>query len=33
MLTYRGYPIQELAGCCSYQEVAYLLVYGELPDR
>lgn len=30
--TYRGYPIQELAGQCSYHEVAYLLIYGELPD-
>ena len=31
-LTYRGYPVQELARRCSFQEVAYLLWHGELPD-
>ena len=32
-LTYRGYPVQELAASCSFEEVAYLLWHGELPDR
>lgn len=31
-LTYRGYPVQELATECSFEEVAYLLWNGELPD-
>ena len=31
-LTYRGYPVQELAQQCSFEQVAYLLWYGELPD-
>ncbi|MGH2536235.1 MAG: citrate synthase [Candidatus Promineifilaceae bacterium] len=31
ILRYRGYPIQELAEQCSFMEVAYLLLYGELP--
>ena len=30
-LRYRGYPIEQLAESSSYLEVAYLLVYGELP--
>jgi len=30
-LTYRGYPVQELVGRCSFEEVAYLLWHGELP--
>ena len=30
-LLYRGYPIQELAAHCSFEEVAYLLWHGELP--
>jgi citrate synthase len=30
-LTYRGYPVQELARRCSFEEVAYLLWQGELP--
>lgn len=30
-LTYRGYPVQELARYCSFEEVAYLLWNGELP--
>ncbi|GAA3525067.1 bifunctional 2-methylcitrate synthase/citrate synthase [Amycolatopsis ultiminotia] len=30
-LTYRGYPAQELATGCSFEEVAYLLWHGELP--
>ncbi|MDM8084298.1 bifunctional 2-methylcitrate synthase/citrate synthase [Cellulomonas cellasea] len=31
-LLYRGYPVQELAGTRSFEEVAYLLWHGELPD-
>ena len=31
-LLYRGYPVQELAARKSFEEVAYLLWYGELPD-
>jgi len=31
VLRYRGYPIEELAGQKSFLEVAYLLIYGELP--
>ncbi|MFE3943818.1 bifunctional 2-methylcitrate synthase/citrate synthase [Streptomyces sp. NPDC059118] len=31
-LTYRGYPVQDLAAHRSFEEVAYLLWYGELPD-
>lgn len=30
-LIYRGYPAQELAENCRFEEVAYLLYYGELP--
>ncbi|MDQ0869728.1 2-methylcitrate synthase [Arthrobacter sp. V1I9] len=32
-LLYRGYPVQELAARCSFEEVAYLLWNGELPDQ
>ncbi|ETO24238.1 citrate synthase I [Reticulomyxa filosa] len=31
ILEYRGYPIEELAEKSSFLEVAYLLLYGELP--
>ena len=31
-LLYRGYPVQELAARCSFEEVAHLLLVGELPD-
>ncbi|MCR0981271.1 bifunctional 2-methylcitrate synthase/citrate synthase [Roseomonas populi] len=31
-LTYRGYPVQDLAEECSFEEVAYLLWNGELPN-
>src|SRR3990172_10825877 len=31
MLLYRCYPIEELAEKTTYEEVAYLLMYGELP--
>ncbi|KAE8765692.1 bifunctional 2-methylcitrate synthase/citrate synthase [Georgenia thermotolerans] len=30
-LLYRGYPVQELAARCSFEEVAHLLWHGELP--
>src|SRR4030065_55796 len=33
ILEYRGYPIDVLAGNCTFLEVAYLLVYGELATR
>ncbi len=32
ILRYRGYPIEQLAEGSSYIEVAYLLIYGELPN-
>ena len=31
VLRYRGYPIEDLARRCDFIEVAYLLIYGELP--
>jgi 2-methylcitrate synthase len=31
-LIYRGYPVQELAEKCSFEEVAYLMYKGELPN-
>ncbi|MCC5942595.1 MAG: citrate synthase [Balneolaceae bacterium] len=31
ILRYRGYPIEQLAEKASFLEVAYLLIYGELP--
>ena len=31
-LLYRGYPVQELAEHCTFEEVAYLLWNGELPN-
>src|SRR5437868_6029281 len=31
-LVYRGYPVDELAERCTFEEVAYLLWYGELPN-
>jgi citrate synthase len=33
ILRYRGYPIEELATNSSFLEVAYLLIYGELPSK
>ena len=30
-LRYRGYPVGELAQHCSFDEIAFLLLYGELP--
>jgi citrate synthase len=32
ILRYRGYPIEELAEHCSFLQVAYLLLHGDLPD-
>ncbi|MCU1407797.1 MAG: citrate synthase/methylcitrate synthase [Glaciihabitans sp.] len=32
-LLYRGYPVQELAAGCTFEEVAYLLWYGQLPNE
>jgi 2-methylcitrate synthase len=32
-LTYRGYAVQDLAEQCRFEEVAYLLLNGELPNR
>ena len=33
ILRYRGYPIEQLAEKSNYLEVAYLLLYGELPSK
>ena len=33
ILRYRGYPIEQLAEKSDFIEVAYLLIYGELPDQ
>jgi citrate synthase len=33
ILLYRGYPIEQLAAHCDFLEVAYLILYGELPTR
>ncbi len=33
VLRYRGYPVEQLAANCDFIEVAYLLIYGELPTR
>ena len=33
ILRYRGYPIEQLAAKKSFTEVAYLLIYGELPSK
>src|SRR5215217_2503310 len=33
VLEHRGYPIEQLCEHASYLEVAYLLIYGELPTR
>ena len=32
VLLYRGYPVEQLAAHSSFIEVAFLLIYGELPD-
>ncbi len=33
ILRYRGYPIDQLAQQCEFIEVAYLLIFGELPNE
>jgi citrate synthase len=33
ILRYRGYPIEQIAEQSSFLEVAYLVIYGELPTR
>ena len=33
VLMYRGYDIADLAEHSTYEEVAYLLLYGELPTQ
>src|SRR3977135_770416 len=33
ILRYRGYPIEVLAERCTFLEVAYLLLFGELPTE
>ena len=33
VLRYRGYAIEELAANCDFIEVAYLLIFGELPTK
>jgi citrate synthase len=33
VLKYRGYPIEQLAEKASFLEVAYLLIYGDLPTK
>jgi citrate synthase len=33
ILRYRGYPIEQLAEQSSFLEVAYLLIYGDLPSK
>ena len=32
-LTYRGYAVQELCDKCSFEEVAYLVINGKLPNK
>src|SRR5947208_3730347 len=33
ILRYRGYPIETLAEHCTFLEVAYLLLFGDLPTE
>jgi citrate synthase len=33
ILEYRGYPIEQLAKSCTYLQVAYLILFGELPNN
>jgi len=33
ILLYRGYPIEQLAERCTFLEVAYLIIHGELPTE
>ena len=32
-LTYRGYPVEDLAESCSFEEVGWLIWYGDLPGK
>src|SRR5690606_31994786 len=32
-LTYRGYDVQDLAENCQFEEVAYLILKGKLPNQ
>ena len=32
-LTYRGYAVQDLCEKCNFEEVAYLVLHGELPNK
>ena len=32
-LTYRGYAIEDLAEKATFEEVAYMLLYGKLPNQ
>ena len=32
-LTYRGYAVQDLCSKCNFEEVAYLVLNGELPNK
>jgi len=31
-LLYRGYPVEQLVGRASFEEVAYLILFGEMPE-
>jgi citrate synthase len=33
ILEYRGYPVEQLANQCTFLEVAYLILFGELPNE
>ena len=33
LLRYRGYAIEDIAASCDFIEIAYLLIYGELPSE
>ena len=33
ILEYRGYPVEQLAARCNFLEVAYLILFGELPNE
>ena len=33
ILEYRGYPVEQLADECNFLEVAYLILFGELPNE
>ncbi len=32
-LTYRGYKVQDLCDKCDFEEVAYLVLHGDLPSK